>query len=75
MSIPIERTAKAQLSTARMLLAMFDEQLREWRRMGAKQRRSTARGRDLASRLDGLNAGRAKWAARVADLEARAERE
>lgn len=71
MNIPIERSVKAQLSTARMLLAQFDQQLAEWAHMSPSRRKRTVRGRDLRARLDGLKAGRAKWAARVADLEAR----
>ncbi len=70
MTVPIERSAQAQLTTARLLLAQFDEQLAEWKHMPPNKRRRTARGRDLRARLDGLNAGREKWAARVADLEA-----
>ena len=71
MSVPIERSVKAQLSTARLLLAQFDQQLAEWRHMSPARRKRTVRGRDLARRMDGLKAGREKWAARVADLEAR----
>lgn len=72
MSVPIERTPKAQLVTARLLLSQFDAQLAEWKHMSPSRQRRTVRGRDLASRLDGLKAGRAKWAARVADLETQA---
>lgn len=71
MSIPTERPLKAQLVTARLILGQFEEQLREWRRMGVKRRQRTARGRDLASRIDALNAGHTTWTQRVADLEAR----
>lgn len=71
MSVPIERTPKAQLVTARLLLAQFEEQLAEWQHMSPNKRRRTARGKDLRARLDGLKAGHATWTARVADLEAR----
>lgn len=71
MTVPTERTLEAQLSTALLVWAQFVEQLTEWEQMGAKRRKRTARGRDLASRLDGLHAGRAKWEAKVADLQAR----
>lgn len=70
MTTPVERTPKARLVTARLLLSQFDAQLAEWKHMAPARRKRTARGRDLASRLDGLKAGRAKWAARVAELEA-----
>lgn len=65
------RSLRAQLSTARLLVAQFELQLTEWDNMGAKRRKRTVRGRDLASRLDGLRAGHAKWVARASDLEAR----
>lgn len=65
------RPLKAQLTTARLLLAEFENQLREWNRMKPARRRSTARGRDLARRIEGLRQGKATWEARVADLEAR----
>lgn len=71
MSIPLERSAKARLTTARLLLAQFEEQLAEWKHMSPSRRRRTTRGRDLASRLDGLKTGRETWSKRVADLEAR----
>lgn len=72
MSIPsTERSAKAQLTTARLLLAQFNEQIAEWQHMSPARRRRTVRGKDLTARLDGLKAGREKWTARVADLEAR----
>lgn len=70
-AVPVERDAKAKLTTARLLLAQFNAQLAEWKHMAPARRKRTARGRDLASRLEGLKAGREKWAARVADLEAR----
>ncbi|WP_144795709.1 hypothetical protein [Microbacterium paludicola] len=71
MSVPIERPVSAQLATARLILGQFEEQLREWRRMGVKRRQRTVRGRDLGQRLDGLKAGHAKWTQRVAELEDR----
>ncbi|WP_417556151.1 hypothetical protein [Microbacterium sp.] len=68
----VERTAAQQLATARLLLGQFEAQLREWKHMGPKKRQRSARGRDLARRMDGLKTGHATWTARVADLEARA---
>ncbi len=70
MTVPIERTATAQLATARIILAQFDEQLREWDQMPLRKRKSTKRGRDLSARLDGLRQGQATWRARVDRLEA-----
>ena len=70
MDVALERPVRAQLTTARMLLAQFIAQLEEVAAMNREARR-TPRGRDLAKRLDGLNEGREKWAARVAELEAR----
>lgn len=64
-----ERTPEAQLTTARMLLAQFIVQIEEFEGMNREQRR-TDRGRDLSSRIQGLRAGRKKWADRVAELEA-----
>ncbi|GGD33230.1 hypothetical protein GCM10010915_12030 [Microbacterium faecale] len=66
------RPAEAQLSTARMLLAQFITQIDEFEDMNRQQRR-TPRGRDLASRIYGLREGRAKWQARVVELEAQIE--
>jgi len=66
-----ERPLVAQLTTARLLLAQLGEQLAEWKHMAPKRRRTTARGKDLARRLDGLKAGHTTWTERVADLEAR----
>lgn len=71
MSMPsVERTPQAQLTTARLLLAQFEEQITEWRHMSPQRRRRTVRGKDLTARMDGLKAGRERWAARVAELEA-----
>ena len=64
-----ERDPKRQLVTARMILALFDNQLAEYDRMNRDQRRSTPRGRDLTARLHGLKEGRAAWARKVAALE------
>lgn len=64
-----ERDPKRQLVTARMLLALFENQLAEYDRMDREQRRSTPRGRDLTARLPGLKSGQATWARRVAALE------
>lgn len=69
------RTATAQLLTARLLLAQFDAQLDEYDAMNRDARRGTPRGRDLSARLAGLRQGRAKWAARVRELEPLAEAE
>lgn len=66
-----ERPLIAQLTTARILLAQFEEQLNEWKHLGPKQRQRTVRGKDLTRRLHGLREGHATWTARVADLEAR----
>lgn len=74
MDVALERPVAAQLTTARMLLAQFIAQLDEYAAMNRDARRSP-RGRDLASRLDGLKAGREKWAAKVEELEARAAAE
>lgn len=70
MTTPTERSRKARLVTARLLLSQFDAQLAEWKHMAPAGRKRTVRGRDLASRLDGLKTGRETWAARVAELEA-----
>lgn len=70
-----ERSATAQLLTARVLLAQFDAQLDEYAAMNRGTRRGTARGQDLTRRLTGLREGRAKWAARVRELEPLAEAE
>lgn len=69
MKVRTERTAEAQLVTARLLLAQFDQQLTEWAHMSPSRRTRTVRGRDLRARLDGLKDGQAKWSARVAELE------
>lgn len=66
-----ERPLVAQLTTARLLLAQFGEQLAEYQHMPPRKRRTTARGKDLTARLSGLRAGHATWTERVADLEAR----
>lgn len=63
------RTAKAQLLTARMILAQFITQIEEFEGMNREQR-LTERGRDLTARIDGLRAGRSTWADRVTELEA-----
>lgn len=64
-----ERDPKKQLVTARMLLALFENQLAEYDGMNRDQRRRTPRGRDLTARLPGLREGRAKWERTVATLE------
>lgn len=66
-----ERPLEAQLTTARILVAQFEEQLNEWKHMGVKRRARTVRGKELKRRLPGLREGRAKWTARAAELEAR----
>lgn len=70
MDVSLERPVKAQLTTARMLVAQFVAQLDEYAGMNREARR-TPRGRELSKRLNGLNEGREKWSARVAELEAR----
>lgn len=65
-----ERSTKAQLGTAKFLLAQFIAQIDEFEAMNREQRR-TPRGRDISSRMDGLREGRAKWSERVRVLEAR----
>lgn len=64
-----DRDPRKQLVTARMVLALFDNQLSEYDRMNREQRRSTPRGRELTARLHGLKQGRATWARKVAALE------
>lgn len=66
---PTGRSPQAQLTTARILLAQFYEQINEYEAMNREQRR-TPRGRDLAARIDGLRDGQAKWRQRAAQLEA-----
>lgn len=66
-----ERPLAAQLTTALLLIAQFDEQIREWEGMGAKRRARTVRGRDLASRIDGLHEGKATWLKRAEEIQAR----
>lgn len=66
-----ERPLIAQLTTARLLVAQFEEQIAEWDAMGAKRRTRSPRGRDLASRIDGLHEGLATWTQRAAGIEAR----
>ena len=70
MDVATERPVKAQLTTARLLLAQFIAQLDEYAAMNREDRR-TPRGRDLSARLDGLKEGREKWAKKVDELEAR----
>ncbi|NYF29025.1 MULTISPECIES: hypothetical protein [unclassified Microbacterium] len=70
MDVATERPVKAQLTTARLLLAQFIAQLDEYAAMNREARR-TPRGRDLSARLGGLKDGREKWAAKVDELEAR----
>ncbi len=70
MDVATERPVKAQLTTARLLLAQFIAQLDEYAAMDREARR-TPRGRDLSARLDGLKEGREKWAKKVDELEAR----
>jgi len=52
------RTPEQQLTTARLLLAMFTEQLREHEETGAH-----------ADRIDGLREGHKTWTERVQELE------
>lgn len=70
MDVATERPVKAQLTTARLLLAQFIAQLDEYAAMNREARR-TPRGRDLSARLRGLREGREKWAKTVTELEAR----
>lgn len=70
MDAATDRPLKAQLTTARLLLAQFIAQLDEYAAMNREARR-TPRGRDLCARLDGLKEGREKWAKKVDELEAR----
>lgn len=62
------RTIKAQAVTAALLLAQFDEQIREHDAMNRDQRR-TPRGRDLESRIDALRQGKATWSHRLRVLQ------
>lgn len=55
----MSRDLKAQLTTARFLLAQFITQIDEFETDGSH-----------ADRIDGLREGRATWEKRVADLEA-----
>ena len=70
----MSRDLKAQLTTARMLLAQFITQIEEFEGMNREQRR-TPRGRDLTARIDGLREGHATWTKNVADLEAQLQPE
>ena len=70
MDVATERPVKAQLTTARLLLAQFIAQLDEYAVMNREARR-TPRGLDLSARLDGLKEGREKWGKKVGELEAR----
>jgi hypothetical protein len=70
-----ERDPKDQLFTARLILEQFNAQIEEFDGMNRQDRRGTARGRDLSTRIDGLRDGQAKWAARVTELEERMARE
>lgn len=70
MDVATERPVKAQLTTARLLLAQFIAQLDEYAVMNREARR-TPRGLDLSARLGGLKEGREKWAKKVDELEAR----
>lgn len=58
------RTARAQLTTARLILAMGEQQLAEHAETGAH-----------ADRVDQLHALRKTWTARIAELEPLAHRE
>lgn len=58
------RTATAQLTTARLILAMGEQQLAERAETGAH-----------ADRVDQLHALRKTWTARIAELEPLAHRE
>lgn len=69
MTLHSDRPLKAQLATARILLAQYAVQIDEHDGMNREQRRTT-RGRDLTSRIVGLRAGLKKWMARAAELEA-----
>lgn len=62
------RTATAQLTTARILIAQFEAQITEYETMNWEARR-TPRGRDLAQRLPGLRDGLTTWRARAQKLE------
>lgn len=64
----MSRPLKAQLTTARMILAQFIVQIEEFEGMNREQRR-TPRGRDLTNRIDALRTGHATWTANVAGLE------
>lgn len=68
------RTIAEQLGTARILLAQFAAQIDEYDAMNREQRR-TPRGRDLASRIDGLRDGLDTWMAKAAALEAQLPKE
>ena len=68
MDVATERPVKAQLTTARLLLAQFIAH--EYAVMNREARRPP-RGLDLSARLDGLKEGREKWAKKVDELEAR----
>ncbi|WP_437582714.1 hypothetical protein ACSAGD_10635 [Paramicrobacterium sp. CJ85] len=70
----MSRDTKAQLATARMLLAQFNTQIQEFEGMNREARR-TARGRDLTNRIDGLRQGHQTWTERVAELEKQVEEE
>lgn len=59
-----ERSATAQLSTARTILAMGEQQIEEHEQTGAH-----------ADRIDGLHKLRATWTARIARLEPLARNE
>lgn len=69
-----DRPLKAQLATARMLLAQFAVQVDEHDAMNREQKRSP-RGKDLTSRIGGLREGLATWMTRAAELEAAIEAE
>lgn len=58
------RSYRAQLNTARMILAMGKQQLKEHAETGAH-----------ADRIDGLHDLERKWTARIAELEPLARRE
>ena len=63
------RTLEAQLTTARMLLAQFMVQLDEYEHMTDDDRRTTPRGQDLSTRINGLREGHQTWKTRVTELE------
>lgn len=58
----------AQLATARLLIAQFEQQILEHDTMNRAKRR-TPRGRDLTNRIEKLREGLTIWRKRATDLE------